>query len=393
MNNIKQIILFLLTYLKVFFFFPLRFIPIKRGKIAINNYYGKGYGDNGKYILNELNKKLYKGELVWLVKKIDDVCIEEFPDNVKLVKYNSIKAYYHLYTAQFWISNVRLDQSFYKKKNQFYIQTWHGFGPKRIEKDVEKNLSKFYISNAKYDSKICDMLVSNSKKLTSIYKQCFWYEGDILEVNSPRNTVFLSKDFENQKVSILNKYKLSEDYSYLLYAPTFRKNKTLNNYYLDFLILIQTLEKNFKGKWKVLIRLHPNISSLSQDLDIFNDNVIDMSKSCDMQELLLIADALITDYSSSITDYLLLNKPSFIYAPDINEYKKDRNFYFDLNSITGTVSTNEFELWNAIQNFNYELYQKNIDIFKNKNGMILDKDGAEIIADLIISKKWEAEKK
>ena len=68
-----------------------------------------------------------------------------------------------------------------KRGRQLYIQTWHGFPLKRIEKDAEKALPEDYIRAARQDSRMADLFVSNSSFLTEIYQKGFWYDGEVLE--------------------------------------------------------------------------------------------------------------------------------------------------------------------------------------------------------------------
>ena len=114
--------------------FICRFIPVDNKKIVFSSYYGKGYGDNPKYIAEELIKNYSADKLVWLVNDFFDK--NSFPKEIIQCKKSSIKGIFHLTTAKIWIDNCR-KSFFYKKKNQYYIQTWHGFALKRIEKDVE----------------------------------------------------------------------------------------------------------------------------------------------------------------------------------------------------------------------------------------------------------------
>lgn len=355
------------------------FFSIKNDKIIINNFSGKGFGDNPKYVSEYfLNKKDLK--IIWIVEKFD----EEMPESIFQVKKRSLKYYYHLSTSKIWLSNVRMFVPI-KRKGQIYIQTWHGFGPKRIEKDVENKLSKYYVNGAKNDSAQCDLLISSSRRLTEILQNSFWYDGDILEMGSPRNDILVNTK-EDFKKNIKNKYHLDLNTRYLLYAPTFRKNYDISLYYSEWDEVIKILSGRDKCKWKVLIRFHPNIMKLTKRYQNFTDEIIDVSAIPDMQELLCIADILITDYSSSITDYLLTNKPAFLYCPDIEDYKKDRDFYFNIDKITGRVCRTEDELISNIKQFDYEEYLANINKFKAEMGMIESDNASNILARIILEK-------
>ena len=99
--------------------------PVNRTKVVITSHYGKGYGDNAKYIVEELVRRHNKYDIVWLLNKelYGSVC---FPDYIRTVKYGSLRALFELATAKIWIDNCRKEFYPIKRKSQFYIQTWHG---------------------------------------------------------------------------------------------------------------------------------------------------------------------------------------------------------------------------------------------------------------------------
>lgn len=343
------------VFWKVFYF-----LPINKNKIVVQSYYGRGYSDNPKYIVEEILKQSPNFKVYWNVSDLSND--NNLPKNVIPLKMNSMKSIYHMCTAKAWIDNCRKYYFINKKKSQIYIQTWHGFGVKRIEKDVEENLDPGYIRMAKKDSKMCDLLISNSELLTQIYRNCFWYDGEILECGSPRNDIFFV-DNSKRIASIKSKIGVDSNEKVLLYAPTFRKNFGLEQYDIDYGLLINSLKKKFGDDWKILIRLHPNIAKKSDELNLNQDFIIDVSGYDDIQELMLISNILITDYSSSMFDFALTKKPCFLYANDINEYKDDRNFYFDIYKLPFPLACNNNELKDKILNFDSGKYKEDIERF------------------------------
>lgn len=368
--NLKKILLKLL-----------KIVPVKNGTVFVEVNWGNGYGDSPKYICDELYKQYPKCNVYWAIK--DKSMKNSFPDFVKPVKRNSFFYFYVMATSKIILSNVRLAESFKKRKEQFYIQTWHGFGIKKIEKDAEKNLSVEYVRKAKNDSKNINLIISNSKTATKIYKEAFWYNGEVLEVGFPRNDMLLDcKKQKNILKKIKTKYPLIYEKKIVLYAPTFRNNHNLSCYDLDVESLINQLEKRFDEEFVCLLRLHPNIAKYSNKINC--DKSIDVSEYDDMQELLAVSDILITDYSSSITDFLVTSKPCFIYARDIDEYKKDRDFYFELNTLTGTVSESNEELKSTIKNFDLEKFKANRTKFISTHGLIITTESTNKVVDVIL---------
>lgn len=335
---------------------------IKSNKIVICSYHGKGYGDNPKYIVEELIKSNEDLEIYWLSKnyKLDCIGVSE---KIKFKKYNYFSLLYHLVTSKVWIDNCRKEMFFYKSKKQLYIQTWHGnITFKNCENAALNSLSYNYVKMAKRDSKITDYFISSSKFTNQLYKEDFWYDGDILMYGSPRNDILINLDLE--KISQLKKkLKIPCNKKILLYAPTFRKNKSLSPYNIDLKKLLKSLKKKFNENFIILVRLHPNISEKSKNFINYTANIVNVSNYPDMQELLLISDIMITDYSSSIFDFAISRKPAFIYASDIDDYKKDRNFKIDICDSPFDISRNNDELFKCIENFDLNKYTKNVNSF------------------------------
>lgn len=339
-------------------------LPIKKDKIVICNYFGKSYGDNGKYICEEIIKQNLEFDIVWLVdgKNLDDL---KFPEKIRVAKYNSILALYELSTAKIWIDNSRKFFHPPKRRNQLYIQTWHGaVALKRIEKDAEQSLSKFYVNSAKQDSKMADLLISNSKFSTELYKKSFWYNGEILECGTPRCDMLMNNDNDaiNKIRSILG---INNNVKLILYAPTFRKSEDTNVYNIECEKLLEILEKKFGGEWKVLIRLHPNVSNKNNFMK-YSSNVIDATNYPDMYELLMVSEILITDYSSSMFEFSYSKKTVFLYTEDLEEYIKDRGFYFDIFNLPYPIAKSNEELFEIIEKFEYKQYHKELTKFLNE---------------------------
>ena len=174
-------------YFKLFMYL-FRIFKVKNNKIVVSNYFGKGYSDNAKYVCDEMLSQNLDVDIVWLCKNKNDSSI---PKKIRIVKYNSIKGLYELATAKIWIDNCRKSYHMIKRRNQIYIQLWHGgIGMKKVEQLAEKSLDHTYIKNAKNDSKMMDYAISNSLYRTKIYKESFWYSGEVLELGCPRNDVF-----------------------------------------------------------------------------------------------------------------------------------------------------------------------------------------------------------
>lgn len=362
----------------------LPFIKIKRERIFCDHFAGSSYGDNPKYIAERLHKNHPEYEIFFAYDK--EKCKQsDFPAFVKTVPLYSFKHLVSLASSKFWIIDYRPFVHINKRKNQFYIQTWHAsIGTKKSEKDSENELSKQYVKNAIKDSSQIDLITCGSEQMYNFHKNSFWYSGEILKSGCPRSDILFDRD---KIVEIKNKLGF-EGKKICIYAPTFRNSHSLESYKLDFTKLKKSLEEKFSGEWKIILRLHPNMA----EVDVANlpSYVKNFSHYSDGMELLCISDVLITDYSSIIYDFMLTGKPGFIYATDFSDYEKERGFLINLNEIPFSIAKNNEELEKNILNFDYESYLQKVLDFKKEIGTYEDGNASERVANWILEKNGES---
>lgn len=372
----------MIFYIRKLLFILFRIVPIQPKKIVFSNFYGNGYADNPKYMAEVFLSSYPEYRLYWICRNPDTAGL---PSRVHPIKPSSISSIYHLATAKVWIDNCRKGFSSLKRKEQIYIQTWHGFGPKRCEKDVEKKLTSEYIKSAQHDSQMCDLFISFSHKLTEIYRQAFWYNGEILETGYPRNEIFFTHNITiHQKVRDF--FHIDNNTRIVLYAPTFRQSLNVTSYLLDFPSLINSLSTKWGGEWAVLVRMHPNICNIKTGIAFNQKTIFNASNYLDMQELLYVSNVLITDYSSSIIDFFYTGRPAFTYAPDLVAYKQERDFYFDLTEMPAPLCTSQKELEENIAIFNQDKYTQKKESFIQKMGILFVPNASEQIIQWLFSK-------
>lgn len=356
-----------------------RLFPIKKNRVLFISYYGAQYGCNPKYISQKLID-IYGDEVedYWALTNPNAYVIP----GVKAIKFNSITYWYVLATAHVICTNYRMTNEFEKRNGQIYIQTWHSsLRLKKIEKDTEATLPQNYLNMAKHDSAQTDFVIAGCQMSHDTFANSFWYNGEILDIGTPRNDLLISgSDYE--KTIIKQRIIKNPNKHIVLYAPTFRKDKSIECYNLDFKALCSVLEKCFAGDWVVLIRLHPHL--INHHLFENTPNIVDVTSYDDIQELLFISDILISDYSSLMFDFAVSKKPVFLYAADIDDYtKNDRAFYFKIKELPFTMANNNMQLINNIQNFNENEYLKGIDEFNKKVGSFEHGKASEKIAQMI----------
>lgn len=364
--NLKKIILKIYyIIISIIIWIMPKVCRIHKNKIVICNFYGRGYGDSAKYIVEEIIRQNLEYDIVWLVDE-NKTETNYFPTQVRVVKYGSMKSMYELATAKIWIDNCRKKIYTSKRKKQFYIQTWHAsMGLKMIEKDAQNTLSSRYIELAKKDSSMIDLMISGSEFRYNLYKNSFWYNGEILKCGTPRCDLFFM-EHQHIKKKVYKLLSIESNKKIVLYAPTFREKSNTDMYKFNVTEILKNIEERFNGEWILLLRLHPHELRLAKLIE-FNNSIINATNYDDMQELLAISDILITDYSSTMFDMAMQHKPCFLYAPDIDIYlKKERNLYFDINKLPFKISKSNEELKKNISEFNYEEYIDNVNIFNSK---------------------------
>lgn len=380
-NFVKEILKKIKNVIKkiIVRFFSSKIFKIKKNKIVFDNFSGKGYGCNPKYIAEEIIRQKLDYDLVWLVSDMN----QEFPKEIRKVKFRSIRALYELATAHIWIDNVRNFKGVNKKKNQFYIQTWHGgIGLKHVEKATEETLPEEYLVDAKNDGKITDLFITNNKFQEEYIRENFWYSGKILCCGTPRCDI-IYKPNEEIKEKVYNYFNIDKNKKIIMYAPTFRKYDNFDAYKFDYKKCCKIFKQKYGKDFVMLIRLHPNISNKSNNFKY--DNIIKNATNYpDVQELLAITEAVISDYSSVSFEVALVNKPAFLFSKDLKDYiSNDRKIMFDIKDLPFEMSETEDELFDKILKFSQTEYAKKCEKFNKKLGVIHNEYSSTQIVQII----------
>lgn len=362
------------------------FYPIRKGSIVCWAYDFKQYSCNPRYLTEFILDDNPDMEIYWIFRGNPD--LKDVDSRIKCIKFHTWEYYKIINTAEFLVTNCRTDPfRFYwiKRPGQKYIMLWHGgIALKRIEKDAKHELGLNYLFKAKKDSRICDLMVSGCDFQTWLLRESFWYKGEILEKGIPRSDIFFKKEkFQEIRARVCEKYGIPQTNSIVLYAPTFRKDRSLEPYSIDWKRALPELRKHFNNsEVTVFLRLHPNMIHKDVTPLMTDPAIINATRYHDMQELLCAADMLITDYSSSMFDMSMLNKPCILYATDIEQY--NRGYYFKFNELPYPVATSNDELTEIIRNFDSASYIAAVkDFMDNKIGLFEDGNASKSIAEWI----------
>ncbi|MCL2156436.1 MAG: CDP-glycerol glycerophosphotransferase family protein [Methanobrevibacter sp.] len=310
----------------------------------------------------------------------------------KLIKLFNLLEFFFIKT--FILSRTKyvfLDDNFFPmaymkfSDNSTVIQLWHASGAfKKFGFDVvdDENIQKLI----EFSSSRIDYVVVSSNNVSKIYKEAFKVENNkILPLGTPKTDYYFDKENNNEKnikeirSKFEKKYPNIKGKKIVLYAPTFRENKKINN---DILLNFDNklFYSHLKDDFCLFFKSHPKFK-ISE-----SDNFINVSDYENSHELLLISDILITDYSSIMIEYAILSKPIIFYPFDFDYYiNNERGFYFDYNMVPGPIARNTRDIINLIEK-NYFNIEK-IKDFVSKNFDYLDSKSSKRIVDYIVKEE------
>ena len=309
----------------------------KRNTVFFSSFQGKAYSDSPRAISEALHAMDPGIDIVWQLYDRAGA-----PDYVRAVRPHTLSALAEIARARCIVDNFNRPVHFLKFADQIYVQTWHGDrGFKKILYDMNDGL--------KYpDGAQMDLAVSGSDFGTRVFRSAFRYAGEVMQRGMPRNDRLVAPD-EAEIRQIRAKLGIREGERVLLYAPTFRDATVGGEQKADFDIrrALDALEGSTGRKWRCLVRAH----DLNRGI-LFGAGATDVSAYPEMSDLLLISDLLITDYSSSAGDYVLLDRPVILYQPDLDAFmKSDREMYFDIRSCPYVRAESEAALMRLLGDF------------------------------------------
>lgn len=356
--------------------------------VVFESFLGRSYNDSPKALYKYMKDKYPNMKYVWIVDKKSNLEIE----GVRTVNRISFEYFVLVAKAKYIINNSRMPNFFEKRDEQVYLQTWHGTPLKKLVFDMENNVmpgtnKEKYLKNFSNEVKNWSYLVSPNKYSTEIFKSAFKYEGKFLEFGYPRNER-LHKVTERERQELRDKFGITKEDKVVLYTPTYRDNNNegRGSYNQDIILDLEMLNK--QPNLKVLMRTHYLISE-DMDLDTY-ENIIDVSNAKDINNLFIISDVLLNDYSSTMFDYLVLDKPLILFPYDLEEYKNDiRGFYMEYSELPGEQITDTKRLVDIISDLDNYSRQWETKLKKFKNIMILEEEAnaCKLIIDKMIEDK------
>lgn len=310
-------------------------LPRNNKLIIFESFLGKQFSDSPRAIYEYLKKHYPEYKMYWSVERRS---LHKFNNlDVKHIRRFSLKWMFLMNRAKYWVTNSRLPLWIPKPKDTIYVQTWHGTPLKRLAADMEEvhmpgtNTEKYKRNFLKETSK-WDYLISPNAYSTEIFKRAFNFNKTLIESGYPRNDYLINNQNNNDEIKrIKEENKLPLDKKIILYAPTWRDNQFYGRgrYKFDIQLDLDLMKEKLSDEYIIILRMHYLIAE-NLDLSAYKGFAYDFSSHEDIRELYLIADLLVTDYSSVFFDFANLKRPILFYVYDIDEYRDQlRGFYFD----------------------------------------------------------------
>ncbi|TQM63895.1 bifunctional glycosyltransferase/CDP-glycerol:glycerophosphate glycerophosphotransferase [Humibacillus xanthopallidus] len=318
--------------------------PIEDG-VLFSTFGGRSAGDSPLALHDELVRRDYPHRLVWEVADGTSVV----PDGAETVVIGTREHLRALHTSRHLVANNNFPFYYRKHPDQTYLQTWHGTPLKKIGQHVPaQGLSLSYRDLMSREAKAWDLLLAQNDFASTTLPEALEFEGEVLNVGYPRNDL-LSTGSDADRARIRTRLGVSRDARLVLYAPTWRDNvrTATGGYAMVNHLELDAVSHAFGADSVLLVRGHSNTPGLG---DATASNVVDVSRYPDITELMLVADVLVTDYSSIMFDFASTRRPMLFLTPDLAEYAgSTRGFYLDFAEIApGPLLTSTDEVLRSL---------------------------------------------
>ncbi len=300
--------------------------------VLLESFGGSSGGDSPAAVAAELAVSGLGLDLAWSVV---DRSVRPPPGTRAVVRFSS-EWYELLGGAAYLVNNAHFPFFFHRADDQVYLQTWHGTPLKKIADDVadKRYFSTTYLRVMAYEAQAWSQLVSPSPFCSEVLPRAFGYAGPVLESGYPRNDALVGPGGAQVRHAVRRALGIADDQRVLLYAPTWRESaRTATSHskvlHLDPLQVVEALPDTV-----VLVRGHANTSRTQAVAGHGTPRVLDVTLYPDINDLYLASDALVTDYSSVMFDYAVLDRPIMLLVPDLHDYRdRLRGFYLDLEEV------------------------------------------------------------
>ena len=342
-------------------------------QILFESFGGAQYSADPRAISEKMHELYPEIQIVWYIdakaKKDNNSLL---PNYVKVVD-NKLSYIYALAKSMAYVTTQPLTESFYKRRGQFVVQTWHG--DRGLKKVLYEATQTGKVRAPILDNVYTDICVAASDIGESVYRTAFRYDGEIVKVGMPRNDKLVSMPID---LSVYRKrLGIPEGVKVLLYAPTFRGSTISEQKAMINLTRCLDILEEKGDKWIGLIRAHEYSKKIIHNAD---ERIYEVSLYPDMADILLITDILITDYSSCACDFVLTHKPVILAVNDVEQYQKEsRHLKVNLEDTGFVLSYSEENLEKLLMNLDIDMFVKASDRVIDFFGIDESGNASEII--------------
>lgn len=360
------------------FYILFTILPINRKKISIASDSRSDLNGNLYFIYEEL----YKRNLDLNIKFI----FNERIDSRKTI-FSLIKTAYHFATSKIILLDdfYPLVYSLRIRRNADLIQVWHAagafktFGFSRVGRPGGPS------SHSRNHRNYTKATVS-SEGVRGNYAEGFGITIDrIYPTGVPRSDIFFDEDYKGYvRKKLYERYPFLKQKKVILFAPTFRGNGQASAHFPFEVIDFKKLYEELNDEYVFLFKIHPFVKNSFSIPYEYSNFFYDFSDFREINDLLLVTDLLITDYSSVCFEFALLNKPMLFFAFDVEAYIRERDFYYDyFDFIPGPLVRTTDEIVSTIQRGEFHLDK--IEPFVNYFfGESLGRASENVVDDVII---------
>ena len=357
-----------------------KLLPIKRNKVILASNRSPVLEGNFKNINAELSKHKEFKMILYL-------------QNNKKKKSYLAKQYFDFATAKYIILDDYYRQLYgYKfKAKAEIVQVWHACGA--FKKFGFSSLGQGDSNSIKFEKNAHShytKVITSSENIDKHYAEAFNIDEDkVYNLGVPRTDNLLNSEYkEYMRLKLEAEYPSIVGKKIITYAPTFRGRPSERKNFkceLDYTKIVDMLDDDYV----VILKLHPAVNENSVYIpEEYKDKVLNLTRYNDINDLLIITDVLISDYSSVIFEYALLEKPMIFFAYDLESYVDERNFYYNYEDfVPGPIVKTNDEIINLIKGDNFDLDK--VRTFRNEFFEDIDGKSTERLVEFLIKGSLE----
>ncbi|WP_411102207.1 CDP-glycerol glycerophosphotransferase family protein [Streptomyces sp. cmx-4-9] len=316
-----------------------RLLPLRPELAVFSAYWHGGYACNPAAIEAKLRELAPRMRTAWICNPEHAATL---PRGTAALRPGSAAYWSALARAAYLVTNVNVERALVKRPGQILVQTQHGTPLKRVGLDLQDRPAATPtgdVAGLLRGADQWDYLLSANRHSTLVWEKAVPAAYTTLEYGYPRNDVF-HRASRADVLELRERLGIPPGSTAILYAPTHRDYRRSRPDHLDF----ERVLRDLGPRYTLLVRTHLTYADSGVPADA-PARLVDVSGHPSVEELCLASDALVTDYSSLMFDYAVLDRPIVIHADDWEAYEAARGTYFDLRACPpGAIARTEDEL-------------------------------------------------